>query len=146
MNRAMPAMTLYKMSKLSGFHISTGSPKNFTDVSSGAWYADAVKWASGAGIVSGTGGNRFSPNAAVTREQFAVMLYGYAKKLGWSVLSSASLSGFSDANRVSSWSKDAMKWAVARKIMSGSDGKLMPQGTLTRAQASVMLRQFGSLG
>ena len=146
MNRAMAAMTLYKMSKLSGFHISTGSPKNFTDVSSGAWYADAVKWASGAGIVSGTGGNRFSPNAAVTREQFAVMLYGYAKKLGWSVSSSASLSGFSDANRVSSWSKDAMKWAVARKIMSGSDGKLMPQGTLTRAQASVMLRQFASLG
>lgn len=145
MNRAMAAMTLYKLSQKSGFGISSGSPKSFSDVPSDAWYAAAVKWASGAGLVSGTGNNRFSPNAAVTREQFAVMLYSYAGKLGWNVSARANLNGFSDAGKVSSWSKNAMQWAVANGIMSGSDGKLMPQGTLTRAQAATMLQKFAAL-
>ncbi len=123
-----------------------GEPKEgkntFTDVPDGQWYTQAVAWAAANGIVGGVGNGRFDPNGNITREQMAAILFRYAdgKKLDTS--KRGDLSGFPDAGKVSAWAKDAIAWAVAEKIIGGSDGKLLPQGNATRAQVSTILMRF----
>lgn len=123
--------------------VSGGS--SFTDVAPGAYYADAVAWASNAGIVNGTSGTTFSPNDLVTREQFAAMLYRYMQYTGADTSARASLSGFADAGRVSSYAADALAWAVAEGVLNGrSATEITPQGNCTRAEVAAMItRVFG---
>lgn len=118
---------------------------SFTDVAPGAYYADAVAWASNAGIVNGTSGTTFSPNDLVTREQFAAMLYRYMQYTGADTSARASLSGFADAGRVSSYAADALAWAVAEGVLNGrSATEITPQGNCTRAEVAAMItRVFG---
>lgn len=146
-NRATAATVLYKLSKADAKHfgVSSTNKSSFTDVPSGSWYSDAVKWAAGAGIVAGSSSKTFGPKDKVTREQFAVMLYNYAKKLSWNVSASTSLNSFSDGSSVHDWAKTAMKWAVAKDIMNGSGGKLTPRSALTRAQMASMVQKFARL-
>ena len=123
--------------------VSGGS--SFTDVAPGAYYADAVAWASNAGIVNGTSATTFSPNDLVTREQFAAMLYRYMQYTGADTSARASLSGFADAGRVSSYAADALAWAVAEGVLNGrSATEITPQGNCTRAEVAAMItRVFG---
>ena len=118
---------------------------DFTDVAPGAYYADAVAWASNAGIVNGTSATTFSPNDLVTREQFAAMLYRYMQYTGADTSARASLSGFADAGRVSSYAADAVAWAVAEGVLNGrSATEITPQGNCTRAEVAAMItRVFG---
>ncbi|MCD8065565.1 MAG: S-layer homology domain-containing protein [Oscillospiraceae bacterium] len=142
MDRSMVAQMLYNFDADAEPTASAG----FTDVADSAWYADAVNWAAGEGIVSGTGNGEFSPSGSVTREQLAVMLYNYAKAKGYDVSASASLSAFSDASSVSSWASSAMSWAVGAGLISGVDStNLDPTGTATRAQVATILMRFCSL-
>jgi len=116
---------------------------SFTDVAAGAWYADAVGWASENGIVSGLGGGSFGPNNALTREQMALILYGYAKNAGYDVSASANLSGYADLGELSGWAADAMKWAVGAGLLSGrSKTALAPGGSATRAEVAVIMMNF----
>ena len=137
--RAMIATVLWRMD---------GSPKadadsRFTDVASGQWYSAAVAWANENGIVRGFGDGTFAPNAPVTREQFAAMLYRYAQYSGRAIESGSNLADFKDAGTVSSWARNAMRWAVSNGIITGKPGKLLdPQGTATRAEIAAMLRRF----
>ena len=137
--RAMIATVLWRMD---------GSPKadadsRFTDVTSGQWYSAAVAWANENGIVRGFGDGTFAPNAPVTREQFAAMLYRYAQYSGERLQIETDLTDFKDAGTVSSWARDAMRWAVSNGIITGKPGKLLdPQGTATRAEIAAMLRRF----
>lgn len=118
-------------------------PAEFADVPADAWYAEAVGWGGATGVVSGTGNGKFAPNSDVTREQFAVILHNYAGKLQFDTSVRASLDGFNDADTISGWAEDAMQWTVGAKVMSGTNnGDLNPQGTLTRAEAAAMLRNF----
>lgn len=111
----------------------------FVDTNPGAWYANAVLWASQKEIVSGYGNGIFQPNSDVTREQMAVMLYNYAGKPA----TSGALSAFTDADHVSFWAENAIKWAVENKIISGKgNGILDPKGTATRAEAATMLMKY----
>ena len=113
----------------------------FTDVKKGDYYAAPVEWAARYGIVSGTGKNTFSPNQKVTREQMAAFLYRYAKAIGNAEISNGTeILRFPDTGDVSDWAKEAMTWAVDKKIINGSDGKLDPQGTATRAQVAQVVR------
>ena len=123
--------------------VSGGS--SFTDVAPGAYYADAVAWASNAGIVNGTSGTTFSPNDLVTREQFAAMLYRYMQYTGADTSARASLSGFADAGKVSPYAADALAWAVAEGVLNGrSATEIAPQGNCTRAEVAAMItRVFG---
>lgn len=123
--------------------VSGGS--SFTDVAPGAYYADAVAWASNAGIVNGTSGTTFSPNDLVTREQFAAMLYRYMQYTGADTSARASLSGFADAGKVSSYAADAVAWTVAEGVLNGrSATEIAPQGNCTRAEVAAMItRVFG---
>ncbi len=137
--RAMIATVLWRMD---------GSPKadadsRFTDVADGQWYSAAVAWANQNGIVRGFGDGTFAPNAPVTREQFAAMLYRYAQYSGERLQIETDLTDFKDAGTVSSWARDAMRWAVSNGIITGKPGKLLdPQGTATRAEIAAMLRRF----
>lgn len=116
---------------------------SFPDVDSGAWYAQAVAWAAGQGIVDGYSDGTFGPNNALTREQMAVILYRFAQSQGMEVAADSTLSGFSDQNKVQEWARPAMEWAVSAGLIAGTDqGALMPQAGVTRAQAAVILMRF----
>ena len=128
--------------RLEGEPVVDGAPP-FTDVAEGEWYAQAVRWAAGAGIVNGTGDTTYSPNDPVTREQFAAILYRYAAYKGYDVTGRADLSAFTDAGAVAGWAADAMEWSVAAGLINGvDDGILAPQDGAIRAQAAAMLQRF----
>lgn len=121
---------------------ATTNYNGFTDVSNSAWYAEAVAWAVNKGIVTGYGNSVFAPDDAITREQFAAMLYRYAGKPE----TSGTLSGFTDAGQVSSYALSALKWAVEKGIINGKgSGILDPKGNATRAEAAAILQRFCSL-
>lgn len=137
MSCAMLATVLYRMS---GETAEAGS--SFGDVSSSAYYAAAVNWASSKGIVNGTGADAFSPNASITREQLAAMLYRYAGEPSVS----ADLSAYTDAVSISPYAEKAVEWCVAKGILSGKSAtRLAPQDTATRAECAAMLQRFAVL-
>ena len=137
--RAMMATVLWRMDG----EPDAASGSRFTDVAGGQWYSGAVAWADENGIVKGYGSGAFGTNDAVTREQFAAMLYRYAQYSGRVIQTGNDLTSFKDAARVSSWAQDAMLWAVHNGIITGKPGKLLdPQGTATRAEIAAMLRRF----
>lgn len=117
--------------------VTANSP--FTDVANDAWYADAVIWANSNGIVGGYGNGMFGPNDPITREQLAAILWRYAG----SPASGHTLSGFTDADQISSWAMDAMLWANENNILNGDgSGHLIPKGKATRAHVAQMIRNF----
>ena len=101
------------------------------------WYAAGQKWAMDNGISDGT-----NMPGVITREQLATILYRYAKQKGYDVSKSAALTGFSDADKVRGYAAEAMQWAVAEGLLQGSNGKLNPQGSATRAQVATILMRF----
>ena len=139
LSRAMLAVILYAMA---GEPAVTGESP-FTDVPAGCWYTDAIIWAAQNGIVSGFGDGTFRPNAAVTRAQAAVMLYGYAAFTGADVTARADLSAYSDAGQIPAWAMDAMQWANARRLIVGRDSShLVPDGGATRAEMAAILSAY----
>ena len=134
MTRAMLVTILYRASgeKAEG-------KSSFVDVEKNSWYADAVAWAQQENIVNGVGGNRFAPDAPITREEFATILWRYAGEKDGAALPET----FVDRASVSDWAQAAMNWAVAAGVINGTDGsRLDPQGTATRAQAAAMLCRY----
>lgn len=137
MSRAMLATVLYRMSGE-----TAEADSSFRDVSSSAYYAAAVNWASSEGIVNGTGADAFSPNASITREQLAAMLYRYAGEPSVS----ADLSAYTDTVDISPYASKAVEWCVAKGILSGESAtRLAPQDTATRAECAAMLQRFAAL-
>ncbi|GEM_PF-3953069 len=137
--RAMVVQILYRMSGEPAVSYGSG----FTDVASNAWYADAIAWAAKNNIVNGTGAATFDPNAPVTREQFATMLYRYARYRGFNTSLTANILSYYDVNQVSEYAFEALQWACAEGIVNGtSTGYLTPQGNATRAQLAAMLMRF----
>ena len=115
----------------------------FNDVADGQYYAKAVTWAAANGVVSGYGNGRFGPNDPITREQMAVILRGYARLNGMDVSAQADLSGYTDADKISPYAREAISWANACGLINGTSAvTLTPAGTATRAQAAVILRGF----
>lgn len=104
------------------------------DTTGGAnWYEKGMAWAQSAGISDGR-----APEAGITREQLVTMLYRYADVHE----AGGTLDAFADADTVSAYAVDAMRWAAANGIVNGSHGRLNPQGNATRAQAAAMLMRF----
>ena len=116
----------------------------FTDVHDGEYYAKAVAWASANGIVNGYGSGKFGPNDAITREQFAAILYRYAQYKGYdvSVGESTNILSYADAQSVSEYAVPALQWACGAGVMNGANGKLLPKANATRAQAAQLLMNF----
>ncbi len=137
-DRAMLATILWRSA---GQPAASGS---FKDVSAGKYYANAAAWMNSTGIMTGSGSGNFNPGGTLSREQLAVTLYRYARHCGKNVDRRADLSAYSDGAKVSSWAKDAMSWAVAEGLISGSSGnKLNAGGSASRAQlATILMRYF----
>ena len=138
MTRAMLVTVLYR---LEGDPTVTGR-SSFTDVRSGAYYEKSVIWAAANGIVTGTDSTSFSPDAKVTREQLAAILYRYAQYRKLDTDASAKLNSFTDADSVSAYASEALGWAVSEGLINGASGKLMPKGDATRAQVAAILHRF----
>ena len=142
--RAQIVMILYNLSGDTTDYSKYYVP--FTDVKPGTWYYNAVAWGYDKDIVAGMTPTTFSPDGLITREQMAVLLYGYTEKYAPAYLGgAASLNSFPDAASVSNWAYAAMSWAVGNGLISGiaSNGAdyLAPSGGATRAQiAAIMMR------
>lgn len=117
----------------------------FTDVKAGSYYEQAIAWAAENGIVNGINANSFNPDGTITREQFATILYRYAKEYkGYdvSVGEDTNILSYADAFSISEYAFPALQWACGAGLMNGSDGALMPGGSATRAQAAALLHRF----
>lgn len=117
------------------------------DVYSVEWYADAVSWAYNTGIITGDINTmKFNPNAAVTREQLAIMLYRYASSKRYDVSAETDFAGLIHAENISNWAYDGVNWAVGAGLISGIDKNgvkdLAPQGNASRAQVAAILQRF----
>lgn len=134
LSRAMFVTILYRAAG----QPATGSGGTFSDVAKGSWYEAPVVWAASNGIVTGYADGRFGVNDPVTREQMMTILFRYAKAQP----AQADLAAFSDTAEISAYAKDAVAWAVSTKLLTGADGKLMPKGTTSRAQAAAVLIRF----
>ncbi len=140
--RAMLVTVLYRLAGSP----DTGAAHGFTDLTRGAWYERAVAWAAENSIVDGVGSAQFAPNAHITREQLALILYRYAQHCGLDVSAAEDLSGYADAQSVSPWAQAAMRWAVSAGLISGrSASALAPQSGATRAEIAQLLMSFAKL-
>jgi len=139
LTRAMLVTVLYRMAGSP----TVDAPSGFTDVADGQWYSDAIAWAAANGIVNGVGGNKFAPSEPVTREQLAAIFFRYAKA---EAPEADVLSGYPDAEAISTYARDAMAWAVSTGLVTGSkeaDGTyLAPQGLAAREQAAAILMRY----
>lgn len=142
MTRAMLVTVLWRME---------GSPETtaenpFVDIKEGIWYYKAVIWAAENGIVNGISATEFAPDNAITREQIATILYRYAKGKGYDVSSSAVLEDYPDADLIAGYAKEALSWAVAEKLISGTQENgvtyLDPRGNAIRAQVAAIIVRF----
>ena len=119
---------------------------SFNDVEIGRWYAPFVEWAAQHDVVSGTGNGRFEPNAPITREQMAAILFRYTEYRGADTAGRTDLSRFSDSAAVADYAREALAWAVSAGLLQGrSDGTLDPSGSATRAQTAVILQRLETL-
>jgi len=138
MTRGMFVTVLANKTENYSAHQYTGS--SFADVAAGKWYAPPVEWASQSKLVNGVGNGCFAPNDSVSREQLAVILYNYAKGCGADIsTTTGALGAFTDNGHISGYARTAMEWAVSHKVLNGSDGRLDPKGTATRAQVAQIL-------
>ncbi len=134
MTRGMLVRVLHNLESNPGGESSTG----FSDVTSGAWYADAVQWAAQQGIVKGYGNGQFGPGDSITREQLAVMLWRYAG----CPAPVREVLDFHDGDSVSGWAMDAMLWAVENSLIRGDGTNLNPAANATRAQVAAVLMRL----
>lgn len=115
----------------------------FWDVPASAWFHDAVTWAWENDITGGVSSTHFGAGNAVTREQLATFLYRYAQDQGYDTSARADLSGYSDAGLVSSYATEALSWANATGLITGTTATtLSPKGSATRAQVATILSRF----
>ena len=118
----------------------------FEDVTSEAWYADAVLWAAETGIVNGISETKFAPADVITREQIAVILARYAAFKGIDTATEHTLNAYADASDISEWALDAMEWANETGLIGGtSETALSPKASGSRAQIAVILARFMEL-
>jgi len=140
--RAMLVTTLHRMAYGNASdHVSN----SFTDVPNDAWFAPYVSWANEVGIAQGTSTTTFSPNAPVSRQDFAVFMHRFADYLDIGIPTSTPAGftlNFSDADNVGAWAQDALRWAVYNELVTGTGQLLDPRGTATRAQSATILMRF----
>ena len=138
LTRAMMVQVLYNLE---------GRPEAgetaFADVADGQWYSDAVAWAAANGIVNGVSDTQFAPDANVTREQMAAILYRYAAYKGCDLSATNDLSGYTDAGQIGAYALEAMQWANGAQLISGSSQTtLNPLGEASRAEVAAILMRF----
>lgn len=142
LTRAMAVQILYNLEGQPGLSDENlGYP--YEDVDAQAWYGNAVYWARITGVATGYGDGTFQPGDSITRQEFAQMLYNYAKYKGYDLSAEGDLSQFPDSESVADWAEAAMRWANGNQLINGhDDGTIDAAGIGTRAQAASILMQF----
>lgn len=140
MTRAMIVTCLYRLAGEPAFM----NDNIFNDVARGSYYEKAVIWAQGKGIVKGVSDSSFAPNAEITREQLAAILYRYAQYMGYdvSVGEDTNILSYDDAFSVSEYAYASLQWACGAGIIGGIGTNLVPAGNATRAQVAAILHRF----
>lgn len=147
--RAQLVTTLYRLA---------GEPKvtdysaleAFSDVAPGKYYTDAICWAYNTGVGTGNNG-KFQPNNPLTRQQMAAFIFRYTDMMGYDTSIREDYSYMLNADKVGSYAKEAMSWAVGMGLISGSEfvypsgmivPDLKPTDNTTRAQVAAILQRF----
>ena len=140
--RSMIVTILYR---LAGSPTVTGS-SGFSDVEDGQWYTDAIIWAEKNEITTGTGNGTFNVSGTLTREQFATFMYRFAEYMSYDTSAREDLNAFPDSADVDDWAEEAMSWAVAAELITGSVKNgvtvLAPTDSCTRSMAAVIIYRF----
>ena len=136
-------MFVTALGRLAGINPDSYKTGKFTDVKTDAYYAPYVNWAAQNGIVEGVTATTFAPDSNINREQMAVIMANYAKKLGYDLPKTLQAVTFADNAQISSWAKNAVRIMQQAGILSGKNGnKFDPKGTATRAEVATVLRRF----
>ena len=136
-------MFVTALGRLAGINPDSYKTGKFTDVKADAYYAPYVNWAAQTGIVEGVTAITFAPDTNINREQMAVIMANYAKKLGYDLPRTLKAVTFADNANISSWAKDAVRAMQQAGILAGKNGnKFDPKGTATRAEGATVLRRF----
>ena len=136
-------MFVTALGRLAGIDPDSYKTGKFTDVKADAYYAPYVNWAAEKGIVNGTSATTFSPDTNITREQMAVIMANYAKKLGYDLPVAHEAVTFADNAQISGWAAKEVKAMQQAGIMAGKGGnRFDPKGTATRAEVATVLRRF----
>ena len=141
LTRAMFATIIYRME---------GSPKasysaKFPDVPDGNYFSVPIIWANKAGIINGhSNTGLFGTRENITREDMVVIMYRYCKVKGLASGDRADLSRFPDADQISGYAKEAVRWAVANGIINGrsNTGMLDPKGNASRVETAAIIQRF----
>ena len=136
-------MFVTALGRLAGINPDSYKTGKFTDVKADAYYAPYVNWAAQTGIVTGVTATTFAPDTNINREQMAVIMANYAKKLGYDLPQTLKAVTFADNANISSWAKDAVKAMQQAGILAGKvNNRFDPKGTATRAEVATVLRRF----
>ena len=144
LSRAQFATILYRME---GEPEAAYDAAAFPDVKEGQFYTVPAMWAKGSSVIKGYEDGRFGPADEITREDMALMMYRYANMLGLDTSARGDISGFPDAEKISGYAAEAMKWAVGEELIrgkeeAGKDNIIEPQGTAERAQCATIIMRF----
>lgn len=136
LDRSVAAQLIYNLNNDSGAYNGL-----FYDIT--GWHGRASKWATSEGLIEGLSAGIFVPDQAITRERLIVALYRFAKMKGLDVSAAADLSAYADCGSISADAADAMSWAVAAGLITGTEGGgLAPQASITRAETALVLMTF----
>lgn len=142
LSRAQAVQILYNLEGQPGISDENLSYP-YSDVDAQAWYGNAVYWARNTGVATGDGDGTFRPTDSITRQEFAQMLYNYARYKNYDLTADGNLSTFPDVGSIADWAVTAMSWANGNKLINGHEnGTIDAAGTTIRAQAASMLMKF----
>ena len=141
LTRAMFVTVLYRLEK----EPVVSSEVIFNDVDKNSWYTNAVIWAKENNLVYGISENEYAPNAYITREQIATILYRYMLYKGYDVQNGKNevLLSYVDAGQISEFALPAMKYVVESGLIRGkTESTLNPKDNATRAEIAVVLQRL----
>lgn len=139
MTRSMMVTVLWRLANKPDID----NEKIFDDVFPDDYYSKPTVWAYKNGIIPEDSTLKFAPDNNVTREYMAVILYNYAKFMGYDVSATTSLNDFIDRENISSGATTAMQWAVSQGFIGGIENNMLnPTGNITRGEGAMILLQF----
>ena len=136
-------MVMTVFGRLAGIDIADYSGANFDDVGTAQYYAPYIKWAESLGIVSGVGNSNFAPDANISRQDLAVILYRYAEIMGITLQQTLQNVVFTDLDTIADYAAEAVAAIVCTGVINGKDnGSFDPKANATRAEVAAMLHRF----
>ena len=139
-------MVVTVLGRLAGIDTATYGGASFSDVDGNMYYSPYVKWAVEKGIVSGVGDNKFAPDANISRQDLAVILYNYAEKMDITLPDTMPASAFNDYADISGYASVAVDAIKKAGIITGKPGNVFdPKGNATRAEVAAMMQRFCEL-